>query len=84
MTVAHGSCRGFACLTQDAVMAGAVSQVQTDGQLGLIENLVAARRHSAHHSSQPVSFLLCLEHVDYWERIAPAETGLLIPSGKFD
>jgi hypothetical protein len=29
----------------------------------------------------PVSFFLCLEHVEHWERIASRqETGLLIPS----
>jgi hypothetical protein len=31
---------------QNAVMAGSVSQIQTDGQLGLLENLVPTRRHS--------------------------------------
>src|SRR5712692_9251436 len=35
------------CLIQDAVMACSVSQIQTDGQLGLLENLVATFRHSA-------------------------------------
>src|SRR6266446_8621498 len=72
----------FACLIQDAVMAGSVSQIQTDGELGLLENLVATLRHSANllHSRSPfscassTSIIGCVSH--------PAETGLLIPAGK--
>src|SRR5258705_8814685 len=58
------------CLIQNAVMAGSVSQVQTDGQLGLVENLVATLRHSANllHSRSPFS---CASSTSInWERIA--------------
>src|SRR5260370_20801036 len=59
-----------ACLIQDAVMACSVSQVQADGQLWLIEDLVPARRHSANllHSRSPFS---CASSTSInWERIA--------------
>src|SRR5216683_360970 len=59
-----------ACLIQNAVVAGPVSQVQTDGQLGSFENLVPVFRHSAILFHKPVSFPLRLERVDPWERIA--------------
>src|SRR5713226_4316103 len=70
------------CLIQDAVMACAVSQVQADGQLGLIENLVPARRHSANllHSRSPFS---CASSTSIIGSVShPVETGLLIPSDK--
>ena len=74
----------FTCLIQDAVMACAVSQVHADGQPGLIENHVPARRHSANllYSRSPFSCALStsiIGSVSY-----PVETGLLIPSGKFE
>jgi hypothetical protein len=57
-------------LIQNAVMAGSVSQVQPDGQLGPLENLVSVCRHGAILFHKPVSFALRLERVDHWERIA--------------
>jgi hypothetical protein len=57
-------------LIQDAVMAGTISQIQTDGQLGLFENLVSLCCHGAILFHKPVSFVLRLERVDHWERIA--------------
>src|SRR5258708_38437810 len=58
------------CLIQNAVMAGSISQVQTDGQLGLFENLVSVSRHGAILFHKPVSFPLRLKRVNRWERIA--------------
>ncbi|MDQ1389946.1 MAG: hypothetical protein QOF56_3400 [Acidobacteriaceae bacterium] len=51
-------------------MAGSVSQVQTDGQLGLFENLVSICRHGAILFHKPASFALRLNRVNRWERIA--------------
>src|ERR1700691_4577307 len=51
-------------------MAGPVSQVQTDGQPRLFQNLLSPRRHSATLFHKPVSFPLRLERVNRWERIA--------------
>src|SRR5258708_37546046 len=68
------------CLIQDAVMACSVSQIQTDGQLGLLENLVATFRHSANllHSRSPFS---CASSTSIIGSVShPVETGLLIPS----
>jgi hypothetical protein len=48
------------CLIQNAAMAGAISQVQTDGQPGLLENLVSVGRHGAILFHKPVSFPLRL------------------------
>src|SRR5712672_2008341 len=72
----------FACLIQDAVMDCSVSQIQTDGQLGLLENFVATFRHSANllHSRSPFS---CASSTSIIGSVShPVETGLLIPSGK--
>jgi len=66
-----------ACLIQNAVMAGSISQIQTDGQFGLLDNLVATLRNSANllHSR---SRLLCFEHVGSLGGVShPVETGLL-------
>src|SRR5438445_1651586 len=55
---------------EDACASQPVSQVQTDGQLGLVENLVATLRHSANllHSRSPFS---CDSSTSInWERIA--------------
>src|SRR6266851_3743064 len=51
-------------------MTETISQVETDGPLGLLENLVSLCRHGAILFHKPVSFSLCLEHVEHWERIA--------------
>src|SRR5580700_2851279 len=51
-------------------MTGSISQVQTDGQLGLFENLLPPRCYSATLFHKPVSFPLRLERVNRWERIA--------------
>src|SRR6266478_9812151 len=70
------------CFIQDAVMACSVSQIQTDGQLGFLENLVATLRHSANllHSRSPFS---CASSTSITGSVThPVETGLLIPSGK--
>ena len=70
---------------QNAVMAGTISQVQTDGQSGLLENLVSVFRHGAILFHKPVSFSLCLERVESLGAYRiPSETGLLIPSVKRD
>jgi len=67
-------------------MTGSVSQVQTDGPLGLFENLVSVCRHGAILFHKPVSFRLRFERVDHWERIAsrwrPAFSSHLISSIK--
>src|SRR5258706_3569913 len=57
-------------LIQHAVVAGTVSQVQTDGQLGLLENLLPSYSDGAILFHKPVSFALRLERVNPWERIA--------------
>src|SRR6267142_5728620 len=59
-----------------------VSQIQTDGQLGLLENLVATLGHSANllHSRSPFS---CASSASIIGSVShPVETGLLIPSDK--
>ena len=57
-------------LIQNAVVAGSISQVQTNGQLGLFQNLLPPRCHSAILFHKPVAFELRLERVNPWERIA--------------
>ena len=64
----------YARFIQNAVVARAVSQIQTNsGQFVFFENLVSVSLYSANLLSQPVSFLLCFEHIDYWELIASKE-----------
>jgi hypothetical protein len=48
----------------------APSQVQTDGQRGLLQNLLPLHNHSAFLLHKPVSFSLRLERVNPWEHIA--------------
>src|SRR6267378_432251 len=58
-------------------MACSVSQVQTDGQLGLFENLVSVCRHSANllHSRSPFS---CASSASIIGSVShPVESGLL-------
>src|ERR1700757_1281605 len=59
----------FARFIQNTVERPAISQIQTDRQLLLLENFVTECLHSANllHRRSP---LLCLEHVEHWERIA--------------
>src|SRR5258706_2529204 len=69
-----------ACPIQDAVMAGPVSQIQANGQLGVLENIVATLRHSANllHSRSPFS---CASSTSIIGSVShPAETSLRIPS----
>src|SRR6266478_4845606 len=51
-------------------MARSVSQIQTDGQLRLFENLLSPHCRSVILFHKPVSFPLRLERVNRWERIA--------------
>src|ERR1700694_2033911 len=60
----------LACFIQNTVERPAISQIQPDRQLGLFENLVPVFRHSAILFHKPVSFVLRLERVNPWERIA--------------
>src|ERR1700747_1958276 len=59
----------FARFIQNTAERPAISQIQTDRQLLLLENFVTECLHSANllHSRSP---FLCLEHVEHWERIA--------------
>jgi hypothetical protein len=66
---------------QNAVAAGAISQIQPDRQLLLrnIPALLCRRGANLFHCRSP--FYLCLEHVDNLGAYRiPPETGLLIPS----
>src|SRR6266478_6978508 len=69
-------------------MARSVSQIQTDGQLRLFENLLSPHCRSVILFHKPVSFPLRLERVNRWERIAsrrrPAFSSHLISSIKVE
>src|SRR5882762_8873657 len=60
----------FPRFIQNAVARPVIAEVQTNRELVSFENLVSNRPHSASlfHSRSP--FLLRLERVDHWERIA--------------
>jgi hypothetical protein len=60
----------FTRFVQNAVVGGLISQVHSDRQLLLVENLLPLRCHSAILFHKPVSFPLRLERVNHWERIA--------------
>ena len=62
--------KDFARLIQNAVARPAIAEVQTNRELVPIENHVSIYPNSASFFSWPVSFSLCLEHVEHWERIA--------------
>ena len=84
-------CRGhflfqndFPRFIQNAIARPVIAEVQTNRELVSFENHVSIYPNSASlfHSRSP--FLLRLERVIHWERIASrGETGLLISSGKF-
>jgi hypothetical protein len=60
----------LACFIQNTVERPAISQIQTDRQLLLLENFALECLHSANLFHKPVSFALRLERVNRWERIA--------------
>src|ERR1700694_5998161 len=60
----------LACFIQNTVERPAISQIQPDRQLLLLENFALEYLYSAIVFHKPVSFALRLERVDHWERIA--------------
>src|SRR6266481_5128480 len=60
----------LACFIQNTVERPAISQIQSDRQLLLLEKFALQCLYSASLFHKPVSFSLCLEHVEHWERIA--------------
>src|SRR6266853_7000319 len=60
----------LACFIQNTVERPAISKVQTNRELVSFENHVSVYPNSASLFHKPVSFSLCLEHVEHWERIA--------------
>jgi hypothetical protein len=57
-------------LIQNAVMAETISQVQNDGQFVLLLNLVSVSRYGGILFHKLVSFVMRLERLNRWERIA--------------
>lgn len=71
----------FARLIQNAVAAGAVPHIQTDGEFRLLENLVPAYHHSA-NLFQSRSPFRCASSASIIGSVShPAKTGPFIPSG---
>ena len=70
----------FARFIQDTVTAGSISQIQTNRELVLFENLESPRSPQCYSSSLPVSFLRLERVVHSGAYRIPLETGLLIPS----
>src|ERR1700686_3681778 len=60
----------LACFIQNTVERPAISQIEADRQLLLLENFALECLHSASLFHKPVSFALRLERVNPWERIA--------------
>src|SRR5580658_10092559 len=58
------------CFIQNTVERPAISQIQTNRQLLLLENFALECLHSVSLFHKPVSFSLRFERVDHWERIA--------------
>src|SRR5215831_2222998 len=74
--------KDFAGFIQNAVERPAISQIQTDGELTCLEILASIRLHSANllHCRSP---FLCASSTSNIGSVShPAETGLLISSGK--
>src|SRR5882762_1201812 len=74
--------KDFACFIQNAVERPAIAEVQTNRELVSFENHVSIYPNSASlfHSRSP--FLCALSTSNTGSVSHPAETGLLIPSGK--
>src|SRR5258706_8930009 len=60
----------LACFIQNTVERPAISQIQSDRQLLLLEKFALQCLYSASLLHKLVSFALRLERVDHWERIA--------------
>jgi hypothetical protein len=60
----------IAHLIQDTGLAETISQAQADGQFVPLENLVSVNRYDGIFFHKRVSFVLRLERVNRWERIA--------------